>query len=251
MLLAMPSYEPCLRVMDFKKGSPAFQAVEPTDFLCSFSYPFATPVTRIMDMTIRSDPAPSWTPNHQLKVPFSVANDDRLFVISLTVLHAPDPVYLFVPLSTFVTHMSTIDEGQEGRLFKWEDWGPSGSRMIDLLLPSEVWVCHVFGTKFVTIDEDADVHFRLDEPEDRLVVAIYDFNQLAYRREFNRTRGGPVTGTQFVSSDMSCCRPNVTASLPYRKWTIAVDKLSAADAVMCSEDNIIIVKVCTLPKVSY
>jgi hypothetical protein len=79
--------------------------------------------------------------------------------------------------------------------------------MIDL---TGSWAYHVFGTKFVTIDENAGV------------VAIHDFNQLAYRREFKRTRGGPITGTQFVSADMSSCRLNVTTSLLYRKWTIAV-----------------------------
>jgi hypothetical protein len=110
--------------VDFKKGSPGFQAGGPTDFLCSFSYPFAIPVSRILNTKINSDPAPLLTPNIQSKVPFSVANDHCLFVISFTIQRASH-VYLFVPLSTFATHMSTVDEGQEGRLFKWEDWGPS------------------------------------------------------------------------------------------------------------------------------
>jgi hypothetical protein len=230
--------------MDFKKGPPTSQAIARQRCLCSFSYPVHF-LSHLAEATIRSDPAPSWTPDHQLKVPFSVANDSRLFVISLS-SDLANPTNLFVPLSTFLTHINTIREGQEERLFSWDEWGPSGSRMTNLQMASEVWVCHVFGTKSVAIEE---------EGHGRLVVSIYDFNQLAYRRERSRI-GGPTTGTQFISAnDRTYCGKSafnmITTSLPHRRWTIPLSAASTVDAVMCSEDNIIIVGVRTLPQAAY
>ena len=228
---------PNLRVIDFKASSCLAGSVEEAEFLCSFRYPkFSSVVSEVIEMTIRSDPSPSWTPNSELKVPFSSATQNRLFVVTLLIIRRghmhQDTITLFVPSSTLLRHIET-DRGVGGRLLKWKEWGPDGTRMIPFLFYQPVWVCNVFGMKAVTFGDDVDP----------LTITVYDFNQLVLRRAL-QTEPDSREDAGVEEGDKSAGKlflHFIETSLPYSKRTRVLDMGEEVDGLLCSEDNLIIV----------
>jgi len=241
-------YDDCpnLQVVDFKSSTDAVVSVENAEIHCSFDFPPISPAFFPVNITIRSDPAPSWIPSRQLQVLFSTSDNNRLYVVTMWIRAARElhHVVLFVPSSTFLGHLGGISADQVPYSFAWDEWGPAGTRMMRIPRSSEIWVCYVFGSKFVTS--------QLQAHSSRATFAIYDFNQLACRRALQPCCASH-TGSGFVQRSGRVTRglfeSTVVTSLPYRKQKLSLEigpGEGPVDAVMCSEDNLIIVGVCIL-----
>lgn len=254
--------EPSLLVVDFKRESNAKHSIDEAKHAYSFQFPRLRTGARSISMEIRSDPAPNWKPDLDLKVPFFTARHNRLYVISVWIQSVNDmhslelgSIQVYVPSSTFDTLLDSVPTaGETKATFEWGDWGPGGTRMLQLLHPlSAVWVCYVFGSRHV-----APV-FVGDARRPRFAVHVYDFNQLALRIPASRRLGDPYPPLSFVEDRT----PYVTAptifaagrifedtvwtSLPYRVQELSLDSTSASVldcAVMCSEDSLIVIDVC-------
>ena len=197
-------------------------------------------------MSIRSDPAPGWQPNPELKVPFYTSRNDRLFAITLWVAEGANisTLVLFVPNSTITSRLrSSTAQRKE---FSWEEWGPRGSRMV--IAPSGhsvIWVCYIFGQSFIspwrTEEDDTP-------PVGPKAIQILDFDRLAVKKDVTEGRafGHPVTktvrGTTVIDIPYILRRP-VRTTLPYREKTIRVPTHCdhTFNAVMLSEDSIVTV----------
>ena len=237
-----PDLEPRLIVLDFVTEFNERHHVEAAEHVCSFRFPQLRTSADPLKLEIRSDPSPSWTPNSGLNVPFYVAENNRLYVITLwlgvhNVLHS---VTLLAPLPTFLSCMDGSISHRIDNVFQWSDWGPKGTRMLmNRIPPSAVWVCYVYGLKYVAL--------RKDQNRKHFVVDVYDFNQPALRRALHKNHD---TNTETYVIDPSVLGEDdifedaVETSLPYRLRTLPLDLRSIAHvAIVCSEDSLIIVDV--------
>lgn len=240
-------------------------------------------------------------------VPFSVAPYNRLFVITLAVFPSLEiarrprdeeyhSVAIFVPFSTFLPFISPnsnrvpevivpdtgptepkLRQPMRRNAVKWSDWIPNGTRM--LILPSEeqVWVCNVFGSRYVYPLEPRNE----DRPTSARHFAVMDFNGTDIRKVQQQQQGPESskspqitsskdelkdcqtthTGTQIVGSDFDealtevntgstiesdvyrIFTEDVTTNVPYR-CTVSKQAFNF-DGVMITEDNIVLVKVST------
>jgi len=127
-----------------------------------------------------------------------------------------------------------MSPGELNRRFEWNEWGPRGTRMMPAPSGhSTVWVCYVFGTKFVS-------------PKRRMgalkAIHIYDFNQLALGRAAD---GGSAEVVDYETAIKGrVFQDEVTTWLPFREWTYHPPATEAAgnfDAVMLSEDSLLTV----------
>jgi len=236
VLSAMGSH---LLVMDFKHaperpGRVSLEDVGNSQGVSSFYFPRLSYASTIIEITIRSDPAPSWTPHPNLQIPFFTARDSRLYVITIWVENHAQmlSVVLFVPSSTLI---SRLNDGRFGDHHPWEEWGPRGTRMIPSPGHSFVWVCYVFGTKFV-------VHRQLGTTPS---IQVYDFNHLALQQALGSDNVPSNMTERVVWSSVvhnyGVFSTAVSTSLPYLTRTTPL-QLESGDAVMCSEDSLIIVK---------
>lgn len=239
-LLTMPdlydTLEPSLIVLDFKAESNERQAVEEAEHVYSFRYPPLKATANPIKFEIRTDPSPSWVPDHGLKVPFYIAKYNRVYVISLWLLVHDRLRYvtLLVPLATFLSCMDGSPSRHTAKEFQWFDWGPQGSRMLMTHIPSDVWVCYIYGSKYVTLRKD----------KKGFVVDVYDFNQRALSRALKK---GHETDDEIYAIDPSTLEDGeifgdgIETSLPYRLRTLPLNLRSIAHvAVLCSEDSLII-----------
>jgi hypothetical protein len=141
--------------------------------LGSLLYPQPCVRSQPFGMSIRTDPGVPWAPSHELCVPFHVARAARVFVIKFYVFNgAAKSVLSFVPLAVLDAHAARMAAaGADPADVPWADWGPVGSRMLLNVLSSDIWVCHVFGTRFATA-----------HPRGRRAVRVtlFDFNTRAY-----------------------------------------------------------------------
>jgi hypothetical protein len=197
-------------------------------------------------MSIRFDPSPSWVPDTRLHVPFYNEFNSRLFVISYWAASniRVQALDILVPSSTLLTQLNTINSGDKRTQFCWEEWGPDGTRMMDWLGHSYIWVCYVFGTKFVDSRSD----------EEGTIIEVYDFNLSAFNWAF-QNNPGPQEEIDFVCEEtildsqsigkFAYFDVDVRTTLPYvkRSYVLPNKGQNAIDAVMCTEDNIILVGV--------
>lgn len=191
MIVHRAESEPILSVLDFKKSSGIGVAGshETLDvfFELSLQLPSIHPQAEVLSIAIRSDPAPSWTPHSNLKLPFHLAQSDRLFVITIHVMTdatkgSKQVLLLFVPTSTVMYHLAAIlaSEASLGerihqrpwRRLDWEEWGPTGTRMIPApSTHSHIWVCYVLGMAYVS----------LTHMDGRECAHLLDFNPAAVK----------------------------------------------------------------------
>ena len=223
---------------------------------CAFHYPTLNDTFIVVSMSLRSDPAPYWRPGPSSSsgsprpVPFSVAHEDRLFVVTIWVMEGSVPmgVLSFVPASTLLSALASLDAelaaepgvgpSDEGvrvsREFAWAEWGPHGSQLMRMPgRQSAVWVCYVYGTTYALMVADADGRG----------VYTLDFNQLAIRRALAR---GPVVGVAMRSTVFTPARmftEEVRTALPYkvRKLASLPEGEDRAEAVMVAEDALVLV----------
>lgn len=238
--------EPLLQIFNFKTASSDLIDIEDASYDCSLEWPSLQMWAVPLAMSVRSDPAPGWQPNPELKVPFYTSRNDRLFAVTLWVAEGANinTLVLFIPNSTISSRLrlSTAHKKE----FSWDEWGPHGSRM--LVAPSGhsmIWVCYIFGQSFISprrTEEDNTT------PVGPKAIQILDFDQLAVRKDVaeGRASGHPVTktvrGTTVLDKPEILLRPVLT-DLPYREKTIRVPTHCdhAFNAVMLSEDSIVTV----------
>ncbi|KAI9056374.1 hypothetical protein FKP32DRAFT_1639392 [Trametes sanguinea] len=250
--------DPRLFVIDLERMSDRHEIdFSDLDWMCAFHYPALGENFATISMSIRSDPAPNWTPNAAHKVPFHVARQDRLFVITLWVVQGNMHILPFislVPSWTFLDCIRTLSPGETQRIFDWHEWGPTGSRLIPAPpTHTSVWVCYVYGLTFA---------LSIRQGTQRGIVA-FDFNQHAVRRvqaqeERERAEMGPqawatqqgsrrklVQADDRVFHPPSVFKDEVRTSLPYilRKTAQFAPEEGEGhfDAVMISEDSLILV----------
>ncbi|KAI0649960.1 hypothetical protein C8Q79DRAFT_941783 [Trametes meyenii] len=247
--------DPRLLVIDLERMSDRHQIdFSDLDYLCAFHYPALADNFATISMSVRSDPAPNWRPDPALKVPFHVARQERLFVITLWVVEGNMHILPFislVPSTTFLASIESIAPGETGRTFEWSEWGPAGSRLIPAPpTHTSVWVCYVYGMTFT---------MSVREGSKRTILAL-DFNQMNVRRAQARQREQSETteeGEQsaddknfLVVSEPRVFRPahmfkeEVTTSLPHivRKTDQgSMEGEGHFDAVMVSEDSLVLV----------
>ncbi|TFK36862.1 hypothetical protein BDQ12DRAFT_633178 [Crucibulum laeve] len=248
--------EPSLFVLDFLAETPERQGFSDLEHVVFFRYPPLQSTVEIVEFDIRSDPAPEWKPHPDFRVPFHINDSARVYVLSLWVQgqgQELECIVHFVPRSTFYSKVNHIDS--ETPSISWEDWGPSGSR---LLVPSRAhssaWVCYVYGSRYITSCENNQ-----DDPSagSQSLVRVYDFNQLAIKHFVGRgsyskdmqdvTKGDADCRTEYITTDSIFERDDifeeeVRTSLPYRVRSFPLNVASLRQAVMLlSEDNIIAV----------
>ncbi len=213
------------------------------EYMCDFLYPKLGPTCRVVGMTMRSAPAPHWQPHPSLQVPFSVGQEERLFVVSLYVAEKGQrqlrSLVSLIPSSTFFTSLSLIPSETIRHTFTWADWGPKGSRFY--VTPSEVtivWICYVCGMSFVFLSRDGS----------QQIVTLLDFNQRDIRRaglEKEPVSQHAELVTQATTfADRDIFEDVVETSLPYRKTRMASfdeEREGWIDAAMIDEDSLILV----------
>ena len=167
--------DPHLLVIDLETAPNHPIRFTDLDYLCSFRYTVFSSTFTPITILLRSDPSPDWAPHPSLHVPFSVSRKDRLFVATIWMLEVHVPICLLslFPASTLLGKIEGIPAGETRRRFTWDEWGPSGSRL--LLAPSthtSVWVCYVYGMTFAMAYRQGS----------QKMIVTYDFNQLEVRR---------------------------------------------------------------------
>lgn len=212
-------------------------------YICGLEYPKMK--AYVQDMMIRSEPTPGWSPSQTVQTPFFFARSDRIFTITLRVTpdsnSAEECTVLIVPLSTIMAQVE-LSRGIRKRTVPWTQWGPNGSYML-LRSPSEVWVCYVYGMKFIQL-----LPWKKGNP-----VRVYDFNRYAARRDVrNEQTTEPklpwkrLGMPQSLNSRCSAFDEEVNTYLPGRVATVEVmpsDTSHDWEAAMIGEDNIVLVSV--------
>ncbi|KAH8112781.1 hypothetical protein DFH11DRAFT_1689697 [Phellopilus nigrolimitatus] len=245
----------------------------------------------------------------QQPVAFSIAPQNRVFVITMSVATVYDDagdhrasevnhLAIFIPLSTFLPYIMSpretdlipanlLDEEfffgdfentpRRRIAVEWRDWLCGGARMLRVPSVQRVWVCNVFGGRFVYALQAYDEVV----PHAARHVAVLDFNGPAIRRDQASLHREVAGDTQLninkereVECEVECAdgvqeresrkklkggtliedvlepgtlsaescgifEEDVTTYLPYRR-TVLPEKVRF-DGVMLTEDNIIFV----------
>ena len=195
-------------------------------------------------LQIRADPGPLCETTDA--VPFHQDSQDFIVVVTMkfsadsnigNIVHFLSSKYL---ISLAKSKVETPFHERE-----WKQWMLQHTRMhiTPRSEPSYIWVCHVFGTRFVIIER------ALDE-ECRSAVRIYDFNQSAIQRDAQMSaKSGDSGRIETTTNVIAAGHPftvNVLTTLPYWTNVSSLEGVLACDhgcQMMCSEDNIVIVDV--------
>ncbi|KAJ7781280.1 hypothetical protein B0H16DRAFT_1497782 [Mycena metata] len=120
-----------------------------------------------MDMTIQTEPAPSWPVNARPAEPLATSHDDRLFVVSLggwDSIPGHEPAFMLcVQLSTMLNLMDEPVNRAGHHTISWEQWGLS-TRMLRVPSLPDTWVCYTDKTQWKILDFnlfDLDPEYRI------------------------------------------------------------------------------------------
>lgn len=146
----------------------------------TFLYPPLHTHNRVYEMTIRTDPASSWSPPvDQTTGLFHMTTEDRIYVISIWMFTdaIDSPTVQCITRSEILRHAALEDPEDMNtgtRTISWRDWGPHGSRIWSNEVVSDDWVGYVYGTRWIhprfIPDENGDV---------RMVIVVRDFSHVA------------------------------------------------------------------------
>ncbi|KAH6916880.1 hypothetical protein BKA70DRAFT_1250852 [Coprinopsis sp. MPI-PUGE-AT-0042] len=254
--------KPNLVAVDFQKEGNSPRRITDLETGVSFRYAPLQASTFLNVMEVRSDPAPGWSPRFDVDVPFHLARNHRMYVVSLWV-QAPSGVrclMLFIPWNTFMKRLQTRQNSEEKTsIYQWDEWGPDGSRLVISPHPhSNVWVCYVYGMRYVSLEAD------ISSTNESLVCRVYDFNPVGLRRALQdigdesrvirevgvgeRIKTSAETTYQLaptVISEDGLFEGEVRtgANVPYRWRSLPLQgsRGNSRCAAMCTEDNLIVV----------
>ncbi|KAG1871004.1 hypothetical protein C8R48DRAFT_770604 [Suillus tomentosus] len=208
------------------------------DYSCVFLWPEFNFWTNPVALSIRSDPSPTWQPNPEARLPFSTAPGDRLLIITVSLVNNDRivPYDMFVSADTLLSHIEALPTEVRSREIKWDEWGPAGTRLMRSLSQPSLWVCYVFGTKFVSLTEPTHT-----SPQ---TLEMWDFNQLAMKRDA-KVQGGISHHVRDTTVIDKVFADEIYTSLPYRVIKRTLPPHSSPElsftAVICSEDSLILV----------
>lgn len=222
-----------LRVLAVTRGI-SIPSEKDVQYLCELRFPMLRAMAE--GISISSEPSPtSTTPNNT--APFTHSSTDVLFTVTLKYSMGRNPssfIVLLVPRSTILHHILCVSTSSQKHL-KWESWGPKGSRMLDIE-PSNVWVCHSYGMKFV-------------HSPCRNFANVYDLNPYATRKDVNSANRpdfpwGIMEKETKISGRHNPFDTDVVTSLPGREASIElIPNEHGWEATMIAEDHIVLVQV--------
>ena len=277
-----------LVICDIEKTSQLDKDTGPNSYVATaeFYFPPFHDCASLGDVYIYSDPPPCSLSELDARtkdknadssvndsVPFTIGALDRLFAIKIAIfIHGYRRITMahlgiFVPLSTFIPYLlypklsavirGEVPSDEETRVLecardeitiKWEDWIPSGTRILTLPNDNGGWVCDVYGMKFVHAEKTSHNPKR---------VIVLDFNSPDVLRNLLRGEGKGECGKEEVEDQTLYSEDvietttidargyifavNVTTGVPYRA-TCSKEKFSF-ERVMITEDNVVFVKV--------
>ena len=223
-----------LIIVDFLAVQNVATRISDLDFEVALDFPTMSPAARALDISVRSDPSPSWTPHPDLKVPFHTGRRDRIFVVTLkaTTGTMASRFLLLVPSSTILSKLDSTPRDERGCHIHWDDWGPDGTQLLPAPAHhSFVWVCYVFGMSFIAPGKDLET------------VEIYDFNQLPIKRFVAKGVQEESPVTTIVTEPSLVISEHfqdpIKTRLPYRKRVKQLPHNFRS--VMLSEDAIVTV----------
>jgi len=250
-----------LFIVDFLKESNERKAYTEAQHQYTLCYPTLNRDTHPIHFTIRSDPSPGWVPNQNLGVPFYTSPNNKIFVACLCAIGPEGRHFLFlvIPQKTLLAQQNAIDS--ENKEVEWNIWGED-TRLLDLCpntMGFVTWECYVYGSKFVITEANFDDEEDFEVNSSTLLV--YDFNQYTLKRALAQGASSmsesDITSVPVSSQDSLHCitsattlsldvfNDEVTTGLPYRLGCIPFEPSRAPYAVMCSEDSLIAVDVCS------
>jgi len=209
-------------------------SAEDVQYLCELRLPILR--ADVEGVLIISEPSPTSTSPNIPAAPFT-ASTDVLFTVTLSYSMDTDDdvsaVVLLVPRSTILHQVSCVSSSPQ-KYVGWESWGETGSRMLDIK-PSNVWVCHSYGMKFI------------HSPDHGETASVYDLNPHATRKDVNTAnphlRWKAMEGTK-ISGGRNPFRADVVTSLPGREASLnLIPNKHGWDATMITEDHIMMVQV--------
>lgn len=226
--------------------------VSETDYLCSFQCPVLGPRTVAIDINIRSDPAPTLSPDPATHVPFYTARNNRIYVVTILTTDGrrTKSFVMFIPSTTLTSCIDNLMSDAKRQTIQWNDWGPKGTRFLQFRSPSlsSLWVCYVYGTRFVAPIDNG-------RSPDRTMLRVFDFDPLSLKRAI--LAGGHniedgnilyVNEPTFLNTE-GAFEGLIVTSLPYRVRRVALPRSNDSEwpdcfnAAMLSEDNLILVGV--------
>ncbi|KAH8102060.1 hypothetical protein BXZ70DRAFT_1063531 [Cristinia sonorae] len=237
-----------LTAVDFKTAPCMRYKFEDVQFTCEFEYPPLATSGSIWKLSLSSDPPPGWTPpsDPQAKVPFHKGRYERLLVVSIRYFtgtqDSDDPISHFIPLVA-IRPLLEDSVSSVGRRIPWEEWGPRQTRMclvepgVNILGGSDFWVyamSHVF-----LIQKSAETR----------TIVIWNFDQLAVRKEYGKSIGkeGGMNATPSFNFSSAAIqygvfREPVNTSLPFQRWELDFQesRVNRTLVPFLSEDSVIL-----------
>ncbi|KDQ30956.1 hypothetical protein PLEOSDRAFT_1075174 [Pleurotus ostreatus PC15] len=198
--------------------------VEEANFVRSFRFPTLSDRAHLTEITIRSDPAPQWSPSSETQAPFYLARAAKLYVVTFWVILGNNArgISVFIPAATLLNRVTSADAAT---VVDWENWGPRGSLLLKSWIhPGSVWVCYVYGEKYVSFHPAG---------ENTQSVVVFDFNEAA------ALRSGPMPEQPSVYKEKNIFKDEVVTNIPYRATLCRIQSGPAHG--MCSEDAILLV----------
>lgn len=203
--------------------------VDEANFVRSFRFPTLSDRAHLTEITIRSDPAPQWSPSSETQAPFYLARSAKLYVVTFWVILGNNArgITVFIPAATLLKRVTSADAAT---VVDWESWGPRGSLLLKSWIhPGSVWVCYVYGEKYVSFHPAG---------ENTQSVVVFDFNEAA------ALRSGPMPEQPSVYKEKNIFEDEVVTNIPYRATLCRIQSGPAHG--MCSEDAILLVDVRSL-----
>ncbi|KAI0082257.1 hypothetical protein K474DRAFT_1703260 [Panus rudis PR-1116 ss-1] len=248
LLVRVQTANVALVAVDLRTARTEMTSSDDMDFVCSFNLPSFKPDRVVVDAMIRSDPAPSWKPSDDLQVPFYTARKERLLVVPICVVQDHNTISMFMLLTLSSVLLNHISETEQARReVAWDDWGPSGSRVMSVPPGlSQIWVCYVYGTSILFPS-------RFMHGSERYELNVLDFNQDAFRwhlaqfaedpEEYDKRNPAKLMNQPMsMGSNGMLFGEAVLTNLPFR---LTRTELPVQDrrlqAAMISEDSVVLV----------
>jgi len=241
-------YEPALTAINFSIEGPERRPFSAVKHRIIYPYPKFLDLSFIERIDIRAEATPSsLCDTSPASTPFIYNNDD--FVLVVTVIFATEE--LADPLTTihflsrnYLLELSAavlLPAESTPHVCDWHIWGQGpGSRLIlTANVPSSIWVCYVFGNKFVLPDPDP-----APNTDAGISAYLFDFYKTASRIDAEDPINLPekgVIGDQDSINDLF--GEKLDTPMPYRSSEVHFTDAHMHSNILCSQDNIILVDV--------
>ena len=257
LFCALPSpgsrtlYEPALTAINFSIGGPERRPFAAVKHRIIYPYPKFLDLSFIERIDIHAEATPSsLCETFPSSTPFIYNNDDFVLVVTIvfTAEELGDPLATIHFLSrNYLLELSAavlLPAESTPHVCDWHIWGQGpGSRLIlTANIPSDIWVCYVFGNKFVLPDSDP-----APNSDAGISAYLFDFYKTASRIDAEDPINLPekgVIGDQDSINDLF--GEKLDTPMPYRSSEVHFTDAHMHSNILCSQDNIILVDVSIL-----